>query len=126
RSDNMQPEAWAASDETGKAQWQTFTWRGLAAPGKTGQHALWHELAICLLDGAGEVLLDDVSVIETPSGTPRQLIVNGDLNGGTAHSRFLGNHRHSRVESEPGNPGNAVLHLVAKGSGEYQGNQLET
>ncbi|HMJ64544.1 MAG TPA: lamin tail domain-containing protein, partial [Candidatus Binatia bacterium] len=36
RSDNLQPEAWAASDETGKAQWQTFTWRGLVAPGQTG------------------------------------------------------------------------------------------
>jgi hypothetical protein len=39
--------------------------------------------------------------------------------------RVLGTHRHSRVEAEPGNPGNYVLHLMATGQGEYQWNQLE-
>lgn len=127
RSDNTAAEAWAASDETGKSQWQTFTWRGVCAPGQTNEPTLWHELALCLLDGAGEVLLDDVSVVETPATTPKQLIANGGFDGGsTARWRFLGNHRHSRIEPEPGNPGNHVLHLAATGSGEYQGNQIET
>jgi hypothetical protein len=125
-ADNTQPEAWAASDESSKAQWQTFTWRGVAAPAQAGEPNLWHELALCLLDGEGEVLLDDVSVIETPAGTPRQLIVNGDFSMGSARWRLIGNHRHSRVEPEPGNPGNNVLRLVANGPGEYQGNQIET
>jgi hypothetical protein len=125
-TDNAKPEAWAASDESAKASWQTLTWRGIAAPGQTGEPILWHELALCLLDGAGEVLLDDVSVIETPATTPKQLIDNGGFNAGAAHWRFLGTHRRSRVEPEPGNPGNPVLHLVASGAGEYQGNQIET
>jgi hypothetical protein len=127
RADNTAAEAWEASDETGKSQWQTFTWRGVCAPGQTNEPTLWHELAFCLLDGAGEVLLDDISVVETPGTVPKQLIANGGFDGGsTAHWRFLGNYRHSRVEPEPDNPGNHVLHLVATGPGEYQGNQIET
>jgi hypothetical protein len=127
RADNSRAESWAPSDESGKSGWQTYTWRRVAAPGQTGEPTLWHELALCLLDGPGEVLLDDISVIETPLTTPKQLIVNGAFDGGSAaHWRFLGNHRHSRVELEPGDPGNFVLRLVARGAGEYQGNQIET
>jgi hypothetical protein len=125
-ADNAVPEAWAPSDERGKSEWQTFTWRGNSAPGQTGEPTTWREFAICLLDGAGEVLVDDVSVIETPATTARQLIVNGGFNDGAAHWRLLGNHRHSRAVTEPGNGGNMVLHLVASGAGEYQGNQIET
>lgn len=127
RADNTAAEAWAASDESAKSSWQTYTWRGLSAPGQAGEPTLWHEFALCLIDGAGEVLLDDISVIETPATTPKQLIQNGSFNvGSSAHWRFLGTHRHSRVEPEPGNPGNFVLHLIATGYGEYQGNQIET
>ena len=126
-ADNTAGEAWAASDESGKSSWQTYRWRGISAPGQAGEPTLWNEFALCLVDGAGEVLLDDISVIETPGGTPRQLIQNGSFNAGSsAHWRFLGTHRHSRVEAEPGNPGNSVLHLIATGNGEYQGNQIET
>jgi hypothetical protein len=126
RADNMQPEAWAASDERDSAAWQTFTWRGVSAAGQPSEPTVWRELALCLLDGAGEALIDDVSVIETPATTPRQLIVNGAFNSGAANWRLLGNHRRSRVVPEPGNAGNSVLHLVATGAGEYQGNQIET
>jgi hypothetical protein len=126
-SDNMRAEAWDASDETGKSQWRTFTWRGVAAPGQSGEPTLWRELAFCLIDGAGEALLDDVSVIETPATTPKQMIANGSFDGGSmSRWRFLGNHRHSQVEPEPGNPGNHVLHLRASDQGEIQWNQLET
>lgn len=125
-ADNTRAEAWAPSDETGKAAWQTFTWRGISAPGQPREPTLWHEFALCLLDGAGEVLIDDVSVIQTPATTPRELIVNGGFNSGAATWRRLGNHRHSRIGPEPGNAGNSVLHLLATGPGEYQGNQIET
>jgi hypothetical protein len=126
-SDNMRAEAWEASDETGKSQWRTFTWRGVSAPGQSGEPTLWRELAFCLIDGAGEALIDDVSVVETPATAPKQLLANGSFDGGSmARWRFLGNHRHSRVEPEPGNPGNHVLHLVASDQGEIQWNQLET
>ena len=126
-ADNTAAEAWAASDESSRGQWQTFTWRGVSAPGQATEPVLWHEFALCVLDGAGEVLLDDVSIIETPATTPKQLLENRGFNGGsTTHWRFMGNHRRSRVEPEPGNPGNFVLHLIASGAGEYQGNQIET
>jgi hypothetical protein len=125
-ADNAVPEAWAPSDERGKAAWQTFSWRGNSAPGQTGEPTIWREFALCLLDGPGEVLVDDVSVIELPATTARQLIVNGTFNDGPAHWRLLGTHRQSRVVAEPGNSGNMVLHLVASGAGEYQGNQIET
>src|SRR5256885_12699257 len=42
RADNISPEAWAASDESSKSQWQTFTWRGLCAAGQSGEPTPWH------------------------------------------------------------------------------------
>ncbi|HXJ55470.1 MAG TPA: lamin tail domain-containing protein [Verrucomicrobiae bacterium] len=126
-ADRTQPEAWAASDESSKSAWQTFSWRGIAAAAQSGEPNLWREFALCLVDGGGEVLLDDFSIVERPATTPKQLLANGDFSGGSAaHWRFLGNHQRSRVEPEPGNPANYVLHLVASGAGEYQGNQIET
>jgi hypothetical protein len=123
-ADNGVPEAWAASDESTKAGWQTFTWSGPNNPSQTSEPTLWHELNLLLADGPGEVLIDDVRVTDTTSNT--NLIQNGDFSGGAAHWRLLGNHRTSRVEAEPGNPGNQVLHLIASGAGEYQGNQIES
>ena len=45
-----------------------------------------------LLD-AGEVLIDDVSVIEDPAGAARQLIQNGSFDSGLNQWRVIGNHR---------------------------------
>ena len=123
-ADNDRAEAWAASDESGKAPWQTFTWRGPNNPSQTGEPTLWHELDLLLVDGPGECLIDDVRVTDTTTGT--NLIQNGDFSAGIAHWRFLGTHRTSRVEAESGTSANQVLHLVASGAGEYQGNQIET
>ncbi|MEO8351549.1 MAG: lamin tail domain-containing protein, partial [Chthoniobacteraceae bacterium] len=123
-ADNAVPEAWAASDESDQAAWQTFTWSGPNAASQTGEPTLWHELNLLLVDGPGECLIDDVRVTDTVTGT--NLIQNDDFNAGAAHWRLLGNHRTSRVEEEPGQPGNQVLHLIASGAGEYQGNQIET
>src|SRR4030095_7489853 len=70
RADNAHPDAWAASDESAQSSWQSYTFRGLSAPGQPGEPTLWHEFALGLLDGAGEVWLDDISVVESPSGVP--------------------------------------------------------
>ena len=127
RADNSKPEAWAASNEGAKSTWQTYTYRGVAQTSMAGLPTLWNELNLGLIDGAGEVLLDDISVVENPDTTRVQFIQNGSFNDGVgAHWRFRGNHRHSRVEPEPGNPGNFVLHLIATGPTEYTGNQIET
>lgn len=126
-ADNSKPEAWAASNEGTNSTWQTYTYRGVSATPISGSPNSWNELNLGLLDGAGEVLLDDISVIESPDTAPVQLIQNGSFLDGTAnHWRFRGNHRHSQVEPEPGNPGNYVLHLISTGPSEYQGNQIET
>lgn len=123
-ADNAAPESWAASDESAKAGWQTFTWRGPNRPSQPGEPTIWRELNLLLVDGPGECLVDDVRV--TDLTTNANLIQNGTFDSGADHWRFLGNHRHSSVVPEPGNPGNMVLHLRASGPGEYQGNQIET
>jgi len=124
RADRNSAANWAASDESATAAWQTFTWRGPANPGIVGEPTQWRELNLCLLDGAGEVLIDDVRVTDTTNG--QQLMQNGGFSSGMAHWRATGTHRRSEVVAEPGNPGNSVLRLVATGPGEYQGNQLES
>jgi hypothetical protein len=123
-ADNECAEAWGASDESGKAAWQTFTWRGANNPSQPGEPTLWHELNLLLLDGPGECLIDDVRV--TGTGTSFNLIQNGTFDAGAAHWRFLGTHRNSRVEPEAPGAANNVLHLIATGPGEYQGNQIES
>jgi hypothetical protein len=123
RADERHPASWAASDESNRATWTTFTWRLTNAPGITGSPTLWKEINLLLADGPGSCLLDDIRVTDTVTGA--NLIVNGDFSAGTTGWRLLGNHRTSSVQPEPGNPGNPVLRLVASGPGEYQGNQIE-
>jgi hypothetical protein len=125
-ADNSQGEAWAASDEAARSEWHTYTYRGNADNHTPGAPTLWQEFAFGLLDGAGEVWIDDVSVIETPSTTPIQRIQNGSFNAGASTWRMLGDHQSSQVIAEPGNPGNMILRMVADGPTEYQGNQIET
>ena len=126
RADNSKPEAWAASDEGARSAWQTYRYRGIAQEPFAG-FPNWCELDLGLVDGVGEVLIDDVSVIENPDSAPVQFIQNGSFDGGAStHWRFVGTHRKSRVEPEPGNPGNYALHLIATGPSEYTGNLIET
>lgn len=122
RADRMHPQSWAASDESSKAAWQTFTWRGVASPGMPSEPTKWNEIDLCLLDGPGEVLIDDVRVTDTTSGS--NLIENGNFNNGLNKWRATGTHRQTRVESEAG--GNSVLRVIATDAGEYQGNQIES
>jgi hypothetical protein len=123
RADNSIPEAWAASRESAAAGWSNYTYRAAAvgSPGPTQ----WHEFVVGLLD-AGECLIDDLKVIESPVGTPVSLLQNGDFEKGAASWRFLGTHRSSRVIPDPANPANHVLHLVATGPTEHMHNHLET
>ncbi|MGI8604415.1 MAG: lamin tail domain-containing protein [Verrucomicrobiales bacterium] len=124
RADPQAAANWAASDETADAPWQTFTWRGRASPGVAGEPTQWREIDLCLLDGPGEFLLDDVSVVDINNSM--QLIQNGDFSGEDPHWRATGTHRHTRIDDEPGNSGNLVLRVIATGPGEYQGNQVES
>lgn len=122
-ADNNNPQAWAASDETGKSAWQTVTYRdnGAQSYGLT----IWNEFRLGML-GDGELLIDDVSVVRDPDGAAQQMIQNGNFTSGGSKWRFLGNHRHTAVISEPGNAGNMVLHLISKGATDTRHNHLET
>ena len=80
--------------------------------------------ASCRIVGSREVLIDDVSVVEDPSGTNRELIQNGSFDeGNAANWRLLGTHRHSHVVQEDGS---SALKVVARGRMNYVHNLIET
>jgi len=124
-ADNSFPEVWAASDESTKLSWKNYAYRGVAGPSSLGDDAQWQELVIGLLD-EGEVLLDDISVVEDPDGSDVELVPNGTFDIGPASWRIIGNHRHSDGFMDPENPGNYVLRLVATGPTEHMHNHAET
>ncbi len=123
-SDNMQSGAWAASDEGSRTAWRTYTYTATAAASNGGPDGQWNEFNMGLM-AAGEIWIDDISVIENPGGTSVQKIADGAFNNAAAWRR-RGNHRASQVIPEPGNPGNNILRLVATGPTEHMHNQIET
>ena len=129
-ADNSIPESWAPSNEAGRSSWRTYTYRGIASnPPNSNNPATYNEFILGLLD-AGEVLLDDISVRENPSGVATQFIQNGtfqaDAIGGAANRwRIIGTH-HGTVIADPDNAANRVLRLVATGPAEHMANHAET
>jgi hypothetical protein len=124
-ADNAAPGAWADSIESKRASWRHYSFTARAVEPVFGPPLNgFSELRLGLLD-AGEVLLDNVSVIEDPNGHPRDLIPNGAFTSGAAGWRLLGNHRHSQVITHPDRPGDNVLHLVATGARTYLNNHVE-
>ena len=125
-ADNATPGAWAASEESRRSSWRhyVFTQRAVEpvfGPPLNG----FSELRLGLLD-SGEFLIDNVSVIEDPNGTRRELIQNGGFETGSNTWRLLGNHLHSQVIDDPDRPGNHVLRVVAGSARGYLHNQIET
>ncbi len=122
-ADNSIAESWAASREASRSSWSNYTYRGIAtaALGPT----IWNEFVLGLLD-AGECLIDDLKVVENPTTTPVQMLQNGTFESGFTAWRALGDHGRSRVEVDPDNPANHVLHLIATGPTDHQHNHLET
>ncbi|MDB6034265.1 MAG: hypothetical protein JWM16_4603 [Verrucomicrobiales bacterium] len=124
RADNTAGEAWAASNEGARSSWRTYSYRGTNSGSPVGPDGQWHEFVIGLL-ATGEVLIDDIKVIETPSTTPTNLIQNSTFDSGIGHWRIIGNH-HGEVIDDPDQPGNKVLRLVANGSTDHMSNHGET
>jgi len=126
--DNSKAEAWAASVESGKSEWHTYTYTQAAAA-DTGPD-LWNEFLFGFIE-SGEVLIDDVSVIVNPgTGAAAQLIQNGsfqsDAVGNTpAKWRIIGNHS-GQVVIDPDSPTNKVLRLAATGRTDHEGNNAGT
>ena len=130
-ADNSRAEAWASSDETDKAPWRTYSYRAISVPGPgTNDPVVWDEMILGLLD-AGEILLDDISVVEDPDGAAIELIQDGEFNNGLSRYRVQGNHGIHGLTSvieDPTNPGSGdmVMHLVATGASEHMHNHVET
>ncbi|MDA0812198.1 MAG: lamin tail domain-containing protein [Verrucomicrobia bacterium] len=124
-ADSNTAESWAASDTSSASSWRTYSYRGVAAPSAVGPDTQWREFVMGLLF-EGEILLDDISVIEEPNSTRAELITNTDFNNGETAWRLLGNHLHSEVIDDPGAPGNKVLRLVATGPTGHMHDHLET
>lgn len=124
RADNNQGESWAASDESARSSWKTYTYEGTAASSAVGPDGQWREFVLGLLD-QGEVLLDDISVVEAPAGAAVQMLQNGTFETGPDKWRIIGNH-HGSVIDDPEQPGNKVLRLVATGSTDHMSNHAET
>ena len=123
RGDSRSAEAWAASH--GEGPWQTIAYGGLAKNG-VNDPTRYHEFIVGLLE-AGELLIDDISVVEVRAGVRRELIQNGSFENGNADSwRFLGNHSRADVIPDPTLPGNTVLKLTATGPTEHMSNHAET
>ena len=125
RADNAVAESWVASSEGGRATWTTYRYRSEAGRSAVGPDGQWEELVIGLLD-AGEVLIDDLSVVEDPDGSPVEVLQNGSFDGGPDAWRLLGNHRHSEVVPDPDDASNGVLRLVATGPTGHMHNHAET
>ncbi|MSU36344.1 MAG: hypothetical protein EXS36_14855 [Pedosphaera sp.] len=124
RADNAAGENWAASNESNRAVWRTYTYEGVAAASSVGPDSQWKEFVIGLLD-KGEVLLDDLSVIEAPATAPVPMLQNSSFTTGASKWRIIGNH-HGTVVDDPDQPGNKVLRLVATGSTDHMSNHAET
>ena len=125
RADNNCGSAWGASDESARSTWQSFSYRGVVQASPVGNDNIYHEFVMGLLD-AGEILIDDIHVIDDPAGRPQELLQNSDFSRGLDHWRIIGSHRHSDIQADPNDPGNPVLHLVATGPTEHMHNHAET
>lgn len=124
RADNTRPEAWASSDESARGSWQSYTFDATATPSVGNDPTQWNEFVFGLL-GAGSILIDDVSVIESPAGTNRQLIQNGGFDAGSSAWRFLGTHQRANVITDPSGTGQ-VLRVDASDASEHMHNHCET
>ena len=124
RANNSSGENWAASDETSRSSWQTYTYEGVAAASAVGPDSQWREFVLGLLD-KGEVLLDDITVTEAPAGTPVAMLQNSTFTTDASKWRIIGNHSGTVID-DPDLAGNKVLRLVSTGSTEHMSNHAET
>ena len=125
RADNSCGAAWAASDESTRSSWQSFSYRGVVQASPVGNDTMYREFVMGLLDD-GEILIDDIHVIDNPGGQPRELLQNTDFSQGLSRWRIIGSHRRSFIQPDPNDLGNPVLHLVATGPTEHMHNHAET
>ena len=55
-ADNTEPESWAASDESAKMAWQSYSYTALGAePPGSNNPSDWHEFLLGLLDAGDQI-----------------------------------------------------------------------
>jgi hypothetical protein len=124
RADTSRPEAWAASNEASRGSWQNYTFEAVASPSVSNDPTFWNEFIFGLHE-RGSLMIDDISVIESPATTNRQLIQNGSFETGAATWRFLGTHSRASVIADPFGTGQ-VLRVDATDASEHMHNHCET
>jgi hypothetical protein len=120
--DNRLATSWAGSSNEATSGWQDYTYTITAQdpPYRPGQFN-FHELRLGMLE-QGEILLDDLSVIEDPDGANIELIANGSFDNAGGW-RLLGTHQDSRIVTD--NAQN-VLKITASGRFNYLNNLIES
>ena len=120
--DNALATSWAASSNQAISEWQDYSFTITAKDPiyRPGQFN-FHELRIGMLE-AGEILLDDLSVIEDPGGADIELIDNGTFDNSNGW-RLLGTHKMSGITSDNGHN---VLNINASDKFNYLNNLIET
>jgi hypothetical protein len=118
RADTLQPSSWAASDETGKADWTPIEVTGVL---DLGNDSFPPDQLQITLQGEGECLIDDIEVIR--NGEPN-FVSNGTLEAGDAGWVYQGNHVRSGAEASVGWNGSTALHLRTTGRGDTGANRI--
>jgi len=118
RADNDLAPNWADSDETHKAAWTTISATGTIDNGDVPAD----ELQI-LIQGIGEVLVDNVQVIDN---TGNNRIANGTFESGATGWFAEGTEKTSGLESSEGLNSAHSYHLRAVNKGDNQVNRVRT
>ncbi|MCA9167644.1 MAG: lamin tail domain-containing protein, partial [Planctomycetales bacterium] len=129
-ADNNDAAAWRASDETARSEWRHYTYTRVVAPVVLDPPINFQELVMGLLS-AGEVWIDNISVIDDPEGAATELMQNGTFEADTAESaaakwRVMGTHERTQVIADPAEPDNNVMRLIADGRMNYLSNHVES
>ena len=117
-SDNDTPDAWADSDESGKAVWEQFSFTINSSDSRYRHDQV--SIFDLLLLNRGEVLIDDLELI---INGPNRLS-NGGFEGSESGWRILGNHVRSFATTEDRHSGARSLHLIATGHGDPGANRI--
>ena len=125
-ADNSNGQAWSASAAS-PGDWQTVSYTGAAIAPALG-HNIWNEFVFNLLQ-SGEVLIDDLSVIENPgTAFATELIQDGTFSSTASLNTYRGGGNHSDISvvADPDDATESVLRLRATGAPEYVFNHVET
>lgn len=130
-SDNSVPAAWGGSEAGQLGGWQEIVYQGVATDDGIG-FDVFRDFMLGMLD-AGEILIDDLSVRENPSGANVEFLEHRDFESDTIGQppvgwRCLGNHGQGRTQvvADPDDASNQCLKVVATGNTEDKHNRIET